>query len=56
LTSDGKATLNKKLEEAQKAIENGADDLDFVCNYEVFKMVISIWSPEEILKGTIGIS
>jgi deoxyribose-phosphate aldolase len=30
LTSDGKATLNKKLEEAQKAIENGADDLDFV--------------------------
>jgi deoxyribose-phosphate aldolase len=32
---DGKATLDKKLEEAQKAIEDGADDLDFVCNYRL---------------------
>jgi deoxyribose-phosphate aldolase len=49
---DGKATLNKKLEEAQKAIENGADDLDFVCNYEAFKNGDIDLVTEEILKGT----
>jgi deoxyribose-phosphate aldolase len=32
---DGKATLNKRR--STKAIENGADDLDFVCNYEALK-------------------
>ena len=49
---DGKATLNKKLEEAQKAIEDGADDLDFVCNYEAFKNGDIDLLTEEILKGT----
>lgn len=33
----GKATCKAKMEEAQKAITDGADDLDFVCNYEAFK-------------------
>lgn len=33
----GKSGLANKLEEADKAILDGADDLDFVCNYEAFK-------------------
>lgn len=34
---EGTYSLETKLTEAQKAIEDGADDLDFVCNYEAFK-------------------
>lgn len=34
---DGTNTISEKLEEAQQAIINGADDLDFVCNYNAFK-------------------
>lgn len=33
----GQSPLETKLAEAQLAIDNGADDLDFVCNYEAFK-------------------
>lgn len=33
---EGRAGLAKKIEEANKAILDGADDLDFVCNYEAF--------------------
>ena len=33
----GQNTLEYKLQEAQKAIEDGADDLDFVVNYEAYK-------------------
>lgn len=33
----GQSPLETKLVEAQLAIDNGADDLDFVCNYEAFK-------------------
>lgn len=33
----GQSVLEKKLSEAQQAIDDGADDLDFVCNYEAFK-------------------
>jgi deoxyribose-phosphate aldolase len=33
----GTNSLEKKIAEAAKAIEDGADDLDFVCNYEAFK-------------------
>ncbi len=33
----GKATCKAKMKEAQKAIVDGADDLDFVCNYEAFR-------------------
>lgn len=32
----GEGILAKKLEEAQKAIADGADDLDFVVNYKAF--------------------
>jgi deoxyribose-phosphate aldolase len=34
---EGKSNLETKIKEANEAIENGADDLDFVCNYEAFK-------------------
>ena len=30
-------TIEQKLAEAQQAIADGANDLDFVCNYEAFK-------------------
>jgi deoxyribose-phosphate aldolase len=33
----GNASIEEKLAEATIAIHNGADDLDFVCNYEAFK-------------------
>lgn len=34
---EGNSTVESKLEEAKQAIEDGADDLDFVCNYQAFK-------------------
>ena len=34
---NGQSDLATKLAEAEQAIANGADDLDFVCNYEAFK-------------------
>ncbi|GEM50846.1 deoxyribose-phosphate aldolase [Empedobacter brevis] len=34
---EGIYDLNEKLREAQKAISDGADELDFVVNYEAFK-------------------
>ena len=34
---EGKSTVAEKIKEAIQAIEDGADDLDFVCNYEAFK-------------------
>lgn len=49
---EGKSSLDKKLEEALECIQNGADDLDFVCNYEAFKEGKVDLVKEEILKGT----
>lgn len=34
---EGTATLQDKLAEAEQAITNGADELDFVINYQAFK-------------------
>lgn len=48
----GKSSLEQKLLEAGQAIENGADDLDFVCNYEAFKDGKIDLVKEEILKCT----
>ncbi len=48
----GTNSLEEKLAEAQKAIENGADDLDFVCNYEAFKKGEIDLVKKEILEGT----
>ena len=50
--SKGQSDLATKLAEAQQAIVDGADDLDFVCNYEAFKKGETALVKEEILKGT----
>jgi deoxyribose-phosphate aldolase len=49
---EGKSGLEAKLTEAKKAIHDGADDLDFVCNYEAFKAGNIDLVKEEILKCT----
>lgn len=49
---EGKSSLQNKLKEALKAIDDGADDLDFVCNYEAFKRGEIDLVKEEILKCT----
>ena len=46
------STINEKLKQAQKAITDGADDLDFVCNYEAFKSGKINLVKEEVLKCT----
>jgi deoxyribose-phosphate aldolase len=48
----GNATVFDKLVEATQAIENGADDLDFVCNYQAFIEGNTDVVKEEILLGT----
>ena len=46
---EGTASIKSKLEEAEKAIEEGADELDFVCNYNAFKSGDVDLLKEEIL-------
>lgn len=54
---EGTSDLECKLKEANKAIEDGADDLDFVCNYEAFKEGNIALVKQEILVGTqIGLA
>ncbi len=54
---DGTNTLSEKLEEAQQAIVNGADDLDFVCNYNAFKKGKIDLVKKEIIECTkLGLS
>lgn len=53
----GDSDLESKLKEANKAIEDGADDLDFVCNYKAFKEGDVDLVKQEILVGTqIGLA
>jgi deoxyribose-phosphate aldolase len=49
---EGKSSLEEKLNEAIQAIHDGADDLDFVCNYEAFKKGDIDLVKEEILRCT----
>lgn len=49
---EGTYSLDDKLAEAKKAIEDGADDLDFVCNYEAFKRGEVDVVKKEVLEGT----
>lgn len=49
---EGTSPIELKLEEAKKAINDGADELDFVCNYQAFKSGNSFLVKDEILKGT----
>lgn len=54
---EGKSNLETKIKEANEAIANGADDLDFVCNYEAFKNGEIDVVKNEILIGTqIGLA
>ncbi|GAA3765468.1 deoxyribose-phosphate aldolase [Flavobacterium ginsengiterrae] len=54
---EGKSSLETKIKEANEAIENGADDLDFVCNYEAFKNGDTALVKQEVLIGTqIGLA
>ena len=54
---EGTNSLNQKLEEAEQAIKNGADDLDFVCNYTAFKNGEIDLVKNEIIQGTkLGLS
>jgi deoxyribose-phosphate aldolase len=48
----GNSNYPKKIKEAKKAIIDGADDLDFVCNYEAFKKGNVLLVKKEILKCT----
>jgi deoxyribose-phosphate aldolase len=48
----GTNSLEEKLEEAQKAIEDGVDELDYVCHYEAFKKGEVDLVKEEVLRGT----
>lgn len=53
----GQSSIEQKLIEANEAIKNGADDLDFVCNYEAFKKGNFDLVKEEVLKCTqLGLS
>lgn len=49
---NGNSSPEVKLQLAQKAIEDGADDLDFVCNYEAFKRGDITLVKSEILQCT----
>jgi deoxyribose-phosphate aldolase len=49
---EGTYSLEDKLAEAQQAINDGVDDLDFVCNYEAFKKGDLQLVKKEILEGT----
>ncbi len=52
----GKSGLEFKLAEAQKAIDDGADDLDFVCNYKAFKKgEIDLVKKEILTCTTLGL-
>jgi deoxyribose-phosphate aldolase len=49
---EGKSDVAHKLTEATQAIQDGADDLDFVCNYEAFKAGDVDVVKEEVLQCT----
>jgi deoxyribose-phosphate aldolase len=48
----GNSAVDIKLEEALQCIQDGADELDYVCNYEAFKAGDIALVKEEILRGT----
>lgn len=49
---EGTNSLEEKLAEAQKAINDGVDELDYVCNYEAFKKGDIDLVKNEVLSGT----
>ena len=49
---EGTKPISEKLIEAKKAIDDGADDLDYVINYKAFKDGDIELVKDEVLKGT----
>lgn len=49
---EGTNSLEKKLDEAQQAVNDGADELDYVCNYNAFKNGDINLVKKEIIEGT----
>lgn len=49
---EGTASTEDKLKEAEQAVIDGADDLDFVCNYQAFKTGQIDLVKHEVLVGT----
>ncbi|MBF6641158.1 deoxyribose-phosphate aldolase [Flavobacterium sp. J49] len=49
---EGTNSLEEKLAEARQAIEDGVDELDYVCNYEAFKKGEAELVKTEVLQGT----
>ena len=49
---EGTATIDEKYSEAQQAINDGADELDFVINYEAFKKGDLETPKQEFIKCT----
>ena len=49
---EGTNSLEDKLAEAQQAITDGVDDLDYVCNYQAFKEGQIDLIKKEIFEGT----
>ncbi|NPA42467.1 MAG: deoxyribose-phosphate aldolase [Chlorobi bacterium] len=50
---EGRSHWLKKIEEAKKAIEAGADELDFVINYEAFKKGDINTVKKEVFEGSL---
>lgn len=50
---EGTYTLEEKLIEAKQAIKDGADELDFVINFEAFKLGEINLVKNEVLQGTL---
>lgn len=50
---EGTASIKEKLHDAQKAIDLGVNELDFVINYRAFKEGNINLVTEEIIKGTM---
>ena len=48
----GNGTIEEKLAEAKQAIQDGADDLDYVVDYEAFKRGEIDIVKEQVLQGT----
>ena len=48
----GNGTIEEKLAEAKQAIQDGADDLDFVVDYEAFKRGEISVVKEQVIQGT----
>lgn len=48
----GRSSCKHKMNQAKQAIDDGADDLDFVCNYEAFKKGKFDLVKDEVLQCT----